>query len=80
MTVLSNLKWRNFMEQRMNKKELMELIDSLKISKDEFWILSSSALVLRDLFPTSGDLDIAVTEKGLQQLKQNYNLHQKENG
>lgn len=65
---------------RMNKEELLKLLDSLKINKEEFWILSSSALVLRDLFPDAGDLDIAVTDKGLEELKQNYNLKQKENG
>ena len=64
----------------MNKEELLKLLDSLKINKEEFWILSSSALVLRDLFPDTGDLDIAVTDKGLEELKQNYNLKQKENG
>lgn len=64
----------------MNKEELLELIESLNISKDEFWILSSSALVLRDLFETAGDLDLAVTEEGLRQLKNNFNLTQKENG
>lgn len=64
----------------MNKEELLELIESLNISKDEFWILSSSALVLRDLFETAGDLDLAVTEEGLKQLKNNFNLTQKENG
>ncbi|MBR6690662.1 MAG: hypothetical protein IKL65_04965 [Bacilli bacterium] len=68
------------MEKRMNKKELLELIESLKIDKDEFWVLSSSALVLRGLFPDAGDLDMAVTEKGLEQLKNNYDLKQKENG
>jgi len=65
---------------RMNKEELLKLLNSLKINKEEFWILSSSALVLRDLFPDAGDLDIAVTDKGLKELKQNYNLKQKENG
>lgn len=65
---------------RMNKEELLELIKTLKIDKEEFWILSSSALVLRDLFPDAGDLDIAVTDIGLEQLKRNYNLKQKENG
>lgn len=68
------------MEKRMNKEELLELIESLKIDKDEFWVLSSSALVLRGLFSDAGDLDMAVTEKGLEQLKNNYNLKQKENG
>lgn len=64
----------------MNKDELINLIDSLEIDLEEFWILSSSSLVLRDLFPSANDLDIAVTEKGLNQLKQNYTLKQKENG
>ena len=36
--------------------------------------------MLRDLFPDAGDLDIAVTDKGLEELNQNYNLKQKENG
>ena len=65
---------------RMNKEELLKLLDSLKLDKEEFWILSSSALVLRNLFPDAGDLDIAVTNIGLEELKQNYNLKQKENG
>lgn len=63
----------------MNKEQLLELIKTLKIDKDEYWILSSSQLVLRDLFDKANDLDIAVTEKGLEQLKQNYDLKQKEN-
>ena len=65
------------MEKRMNKDELIKLIKNLKIDKDEFWILSSGALVIRGICPDAGDLDIAVTEKGLQQLKENYNLIEK---
>ena len=68
------------MEKRMNKEELMELFESLNLDKNECWILSSGALVIRGICPDAGDLDIAVTEKGLQQLKNNYNLIQKENG
>lgn len=68
------------MKNRMNRDELIKLIDSLKIDRNEFWILSSSALVVRNLFPTAGDLDIAVTEKGLNQLNQSYDLIKKENG
>lgn len=68
------------MEKRMNKEELIKLLESLKIDKNEFWILSSGALVIREIYPDAGDLDIAVTERGLQQLKDNYNLKQKENG
>ena len=68
------------MEKRMNKKELIELIESLNIDKNEFWVLSSSALVIREIYPDAGDLDIAVTDKGLQELKQKFDLKQKENG
>lgn len=68
------------MEKRMEKEELLNLIESLKIDDEEFWVVSSSALVLRGLFPDAGDLDLAVTEKGLEQLKKNFNLKQKENG
>lgn len=68
------------MEKRMKKAELLKLIKSLKLNFEEFWILSSSSLVLRDLFPDSGDLDIAVTEEGLKHLQQRFNLKQKENG
>ena len=67
------------MEKRMNKEELIKLIKSLKLDKNEFWILSSGALVMRGIYPDAGDLDIAITEKGLEELKSNYNLKQKEN-
>ena len=65
---------------RMNKEQLIRLIESIKINKTEFWLLSSSALVMRGIYPDAGDLDIAVTEKGLEQLKQTYNLVPKGNG
>lgn len=65
------------MKKRMNKEELIELIESLKLDKNEYWILSSGALVIRGIYPDAGDLDIAVTEKGLQELKRNYNLKKK---
>ena len=68
------------MKTRMNKQELLKLLETLKIDKEEFWLLSTSALVIRNLFKTAGDLDIGVTDIGLEQLKQNYNLKQKENG
>lgn len=68
------------MENRMNKEELIKLIESLKIDTNEFWILSTSALVLRDLFKDAGDLDLAVTKKGLDELKASYDLKQKDNG
>ncbi|MBR3161338.1 MAG: hypothetical protein IKF19_01245 [Bacilli bacterium] len=67
-------------KERMNKEQLLKLLETIKIDKEEFTILSSSSLVLRDIYDTAGDLDIAVTKNGLRQLKQNYNLIEKGNG
>ena len=58
----------------MNKQELIKLISTLKIDREEFWVICSGALVLRDLLPDAGDLDIAVTNIGMEQLRQNYKL------
>lgn len=68
------------MENRMKKKELIQLIKTLKIDNEEFYVLSSGGLLLRGIYPDAGDLDIAVTAKGLKELKENYDLIQKENG
>jgi len=68
------------MEKRMNREELIKLIESLKVDKKEYRILSSGALVIRGIYPDAGDLDIAVTKKGLQELKNNYTLEEKGNG
>ena len=68
------------MGDRMNKEKLLELLETLKINREEFWALSSTALVLRGIYPDAGDLDIAVTDKGLEELKNNYDLKFKENG
>lgn len=58
----------------MNKQELIKLISTLKIDREEFWVICSGSLVLRDLLPDAGDLDIAVTNIGMEQLRQNYEL------
>lgn len=65
---------------RMKKEELIELIESMNISKDDFVILSSSQLVLRGILDDAGDLDIAVTKKGLEDLGKQYDLVLKDNG
>ncbi|MBR4830885.1 MAG: hypothetical protein IKZ96_03885 [Bacilli bacterium] len=62
------------MEKRMNKEELLELLGTLKIVREEFWVLSSGALVLRGILEDAGDLDIGVTDKGLSMLRDNYDV------
>ena len=64
----------------MKKIELINLIDSLGLDKNEFVVLSSGALVLRGIMDNAGDLDIAVTSTGLEHLKEQYNLIKKDNG
>ena len=58
----------------MNKKELIDLINTLNIDKNKFGVLSSGNLVLRDLFDNAHDLDIAVTQKRLTQLQSQFKL------
>ncbi len=65
---------------RLNKEKLLKLIETLRIDKSEFWLLSTSALVMRGICSESSDLDIAVTDKGLEQLRRRYNLRPKGDG
>lgn len=67
------------MNQRMNKNELEQVIKDLGIPKEEFFVVSSGNLVLRGLFKDAGDLDICISEKGLELLKNKFNLKRKEN-
>ena len=68
------------MEKRLNKEEVEKIVDDLGIDYNEFWVLSTGSLVLRGLYPDAGDVDISVTEKGLDELKSKYNLILKDNG
>ena len=63
----------------MTKEQLLELLTTIKVDKEEFWLLSTGALTLRGIYKEARDLDIAVTDKGLEQLNQNYQLKKKEN-
>lgn len=65
---------------RMNKNQVLELLNNLKIDKSECWVVSSAALVIRGILPDAGDLDLAVTDVGLKQLMQNYDVHKLDNG
>ena len=60
--------------ERMKKEELIKLIDNLNLDKEDFVVVSSGALVLRGIMDTAGDLDITVTNIGLDYLKTKYDL------
>ena len=63
----------------MNKEDILNVLASLKLDKSEYWVLSTGALVLRELWPYANDIDIAVTTKGLNQLNANYRIKYKDN-
>ncbi len=65
------------MEERMNKEQVISLIESINLDIEDFTILSSSGLVLRGIMETAGDLDIAVTMKGLNKLKEQFDIRKK---
>ena len=62
----------------MNKEELIEYIESLNLTTEEYYILSSGCLALYGLRDVAGDLDICVTPKLGQELIKRYNLSEKD--
>lgn len=58
----------------MNKEELIAFIESLNLPTEEYYILSSGALVLYGLRDVAGDLDLCVTPKLGEELIRRYNL------
>lgn len=68
------------MRDRMNRKALTELIDSLGIERSEFCILASGALVIRGIWPDADDLDMTVSPRGFQQLKEKNTIDENEPG
>ncbi len=65
---------------KLNKEGLLKLLETVKCDKEEFWLLSTSLLVLRDIEEYAGDLDIAVSDKGFEELSKNYDLKPKGDG
>lgn len=65
---------------KLDKEGLLKLLETVKCDKEEFWLLSTSLLVLRDIEEYAGDLDIAVSDKGFEELNKNYDLKPKGDG
>ena len=58
----------------MKKDEIINEINKLKIDKDEFWVIGSASLVLRDIIDSANDIDLALTTKGYNELKEQMSL------
>ena len=61
----------------MNKEELLKLVESLKLPKDEYYILGGGSLVMFGIKDTTGDLDLCVSDELFERLKKEYNLVEK---
>ena len=58
----------------MNKKELLGLANTLNLPKEEYCIISGGALLLHGLREQTNDLDIDITQKGMDTLKENFSV------
>lgn len=59
----------------MNKEELIELLKSLNFPKSEYYILSSGVLLFYGLREKAEDLDLCISEKLFNEIKNKYNLN-----
>ena len=59
----------------MNKEELIELLKSLNFPKSEYYILSSGVLLFYGLREKAEDLDLCISEKLFNEVKNKYNLN-----
>lgn len=53
----------------MNKIDIINEINKLNISKEYFWVVGSSSLVLRDIISEAHDIDLAMTQEGFNSLE-----------
>ena len=53
----------------MKKQELINLVDSLNLPLGEYSICSTGSLVIRGIYEIAGDLDMQLTEKCFEHIK-----------
>lgn len=58
----------------MNKEQLLELVDSLELPKEEYYILSSGCLLLYGLREQAKDLDLCVSTELFKNMKVKFNI------
>ena len=58
----------------MTKEEIITELNRLNLDKNEFWILGSASLVLRNIIDQANDIDIAITSKHYNFLTKKYNI------
>lgn len=58
----------------MDKNELIKLVESLNFPQEEYYILSSGCLLFYGLREKANDLDLCISEKLFNDIKEKYNL------
>lgn len=58
----------------MDKDELIKLVESLNFPQEEYYILSSGCLLFYGLREEANDLDLCISEKLFNDIKEKYNL------
>ena len=58
----------------MNKEQLLDILRELNLPKDEYYVLSGASLVIRGIREQAGDLDLCISKKLFEQIKEKYNL------
>ena len=56
----------------MNKKEIFEKLNNLEIDKKDFIVLAGASLVVQKVKTKTNDIDISVTKKVFNSLKEKY--------
>lgn len=64
----------------MNKIEIINEIEKLGLAKDDFWILGSASLVMRDIVVSANDIDLAITEELFNRISSNLTYLGENNG
>lgn len=72
------LKYVKGVEKNMNKEELLNLVESLNMPRDEYYILGGGSLVMFGIKDKTADLDLCVSEELFARLKEEYNLDEKD--
>lgn len=57
-----------------NKEQLLKLVNSLELPKEEYYILSSGSLLLYELRDFANDLDLCVSEELFKQMINKFNI------
>ena len=62
----------------MNNEELLNLVESLNMPRDEYYILGGGSLVMFGIKDKTADLDLCVSEELFARLKEEYNIDEKD--